>query len=207
MGLYRKAAATDNPAERDAFLAKARELDIEPAGIDEWASETSDTLATFFGEDTARAEQPKASTWVPRTGFAVDMSESGRWEHEPADRWSWTVDGIIYDSSSAAFVAATKSDKRRRGALRRQADRAKAEALGLTLKEYRQRERDRLAEAWDAWEQRYGDRPVDIEAEERKNRRRASWRRYAAKIPKTPERRAAQAAYMREYRCRKAAAG
>ncbi len=31
-------------------------------------------------------------------------------------------------------------------------------------------------------------------------------RRYAAKIPKTPERRAAQAAYMREYRRRKAAA-
>lgn len=103
LALYRKAAGTDSPAERDAFLAKARELDVERSEPDppgrQAAADWTD-LDSFFGE------QPQAPP-------------------EP-------------DDPRAA--------------------------------------------------------------------RRASWRRYAAKVAKTPEFKARRAAYMAEYRRRKAAA-
>jgi len=49
LALYRKAAGTDNPAERDAFLAKARDIDVEP--VDEPIDDVLAGLAGFFNAE------------------------------------------------------------------------------------------------------------------------------------------------------------
>lgn len=109
LALYRKAAGTDSPAERDAFLAKARELDVDVPDAErarrrqEAADALEDALGAFFGA------KPQAPI-------------------EPDD--------------------------------------------GLNA---------------------------------RQRQRRASWRRYAARVATTPEFKARRAAYMAEYRRRKAA--
>lgn len=100
LALYRKAAGTDSLAERDAFLAKARELDVETVDPDPpWRQAAAD-IDWFFG----------------------------------------------------------------------------------------------------------GEPQAPSEADDPRDARRASWRRYAAKVAKTPEFRARRAAYMAAYRRRKAAA-
>lgn len=99
LALYRKAAGTDSLAERDAFLAKARELDVETVDPDpSWRQAAAD-IDRFFG----------------------------------------------------------------------------------------------------------GKRQAAPETDDPRDARRASWRRYAAKVATTPEFKARRAAYMAEYRRRKAA--
>lgn len=103
LALYRKAAGTDSPAERDAFLAKARELDVERSDPD-----------------------------PPRRQAAADGLADMDW-----------------------FFG--------------------------------------------------GERQAPPEADDPREARRASWRRYAAKVATTPEFKARRAAYMAAYRRRKTA--
>ncbi len=62
LALYRKAAGTDNPAERDAFLAKARQLDHDlPCGA---PAPMQSELARFFGErPSVTPQERRRASW------------------------------------------------------------------------------------------------------------------------------------------------
>jgi RNase P subunit RPR2 len=97
LALYRQAAGTDNPHERDAFLAKAKDLDIEPVGplpLDDAAQAGYETFGRWRDTWLAEAEA-KEEARLTRARAAT-----AKWQAERAKR-AVTVTGLgRFDSKS-----------------------------------------------------------------------------------------------------------
>ena len=168
------------------------ELAVSPAkpAHEDWTEAQVATYERLLGEMRGRM-RAGMSPRVARVAFVAAVRDEVDPRHADVLQ--------RYDDVEAYWAEA----KRERTAKRRAADKAAAAAAGLTLAAFReQRTAAHAAKvAGDAERD-----AADLAALTSVVRRRASWNRYKASIPKTPERRAAQAAYMREYRARKKAA-